>query len=178
MNEYHHHSHNKPQAFTLIESVIAVGIVATVVLALMGLIPAGLEASREATLRSLVAVIQENVHDQLKGFPLTPNAAAQPGPFFYNEQGLLISRPDDPAPDSEQAFFRVDVTLSVPHASHLPPHTSGLTGITLAISWPVNANGDAVGNRNPQSVISYYSSPLSGPQWTEIDANYTPKLEF
>ena len=76
-------------AFTLIESVLALGIVATVLLAVIGLLPAGLEATRSAAQRSAEARIVEQVRvrslDALPAGDLFFDAAGNPLPGTNSE---------------------------------------------------------------------------------------------
>ena len=84
-------------AFTLIESVLALGIVATVLLAVIGLLPAGLEATRSAAQRSAEARIIEQVRvhsmDALPASELFFDATGNPLPGL-NSEAAFTARVD------------------------------------------------------------------------------------
>ena len=84
-------------AFTLIESVLALGIVATVLLAVIALLPAGLEATRSAAQRSAEARIVEQV--RVRSLDALPA-----GDLFFDATGNPL-----PGPASE-AIFTAQVT--------------------------------------------------------------------
>jgi len=58
-------------AFTLPEIVLSLAIIATVFVALLGTIPAGLSASRGAIDSTVVGLVIEDAQNELKGQPLT-----------------------------------------------------------------------------------------------------------
>jgi uncharacterized protein (TIGR02598 family) len=97
-------------AFTLIECVLALGIAATVLVALVGLLPAGLDATRTAALGSAEAAIIERLRQQIE-------SGTPPGDFYFDAQGAPVS--DGPA----DAVFAARVEAS--SALALPGETTG-----------------------------------------------------
>ena len=92
---------SRRSGFSLVEIVISMAIIATGMIAIIGLIPVGLQASRDATVRTITAIILENVHDQLKGKILyqdeieDPSETIEDNPFFYDNQGLFLAIPGE-----------------------------------------------------------------------------------
>ena len=88
-------------AFSLVEIVIAMAIIATGMIAIIGLIPVGLQASRDAAVRSTTAIIIEDVHDRLKGHILDQDEVGDASqrlavnPFYYDDQGIYLPIPDE-----------------------------------------------------------------------------------
>jgi uncharacterized protein (TIGR02598 family) len=72
------------RAFTLIESLLAICIAATVLMTLLALLPAGLDATREAAQRSAVARIFARLKQQC-------TVSALNGDFYFDAQGRLLT---------------------------------------------------------------------------------------
>ncbi len=107
-------------AFTLIESLLAISIAATGLLTLLALLPAGLDASRDAAQRTVQTRILAHVREQC-------GVAALAGDFYFDVMGRpLTSRTAD-------AAFAVRVAAAA--AVALPGDTSGtLRSIRVALS--------------------------------------------
>ena len=161
--------------FTLVEVVLALAIVATAFIAVLGLLPAGLSQSRQAADSTVVAAIFEDLHNRLQGQRLQTGTASF-SPAYFDDHGLLI--PPDAGP-SEQArrLYRADVRIGA--WKDKPAGTSGLRPVTLELSWPVNpTTGQALGPGNPKTLVTYTATTLTGPDWSAIDTTYVPKIEF
>lgn len=161
-------------AFSLTEIVIALAIISVAMVAIIGVLPAGLTAAREATDHSVVASILENVNHRLRNEKLEADRPSF-SPIYFDERGQAI--PDD-APDAElkRRLYRADVSIGEWETP--PAHTSGLKAVSVAISWPVSGNGEPVGPRNPRTTVSYGVTTLAGPEWRKIDPQFEPKIEF
>jgi len=157
--------------FTLIEIILSLAIIATVFVAMIGLLPAGLTASRDAVNATLTGTVIEDVQNRLRGEPLTPGTASF-SPAFYDEHGhrVDLSNAATSAP-----FFRVEVMIA--NWNSPPDHTTGLRPISIHVAWPVNAGGEPAGKAN-QLQLSTVASPLTGPNWSVIDSSYVPKIEL
>jgi uncharacterized protein (TIGR02598 family) len=168
--------------FTLTEVVISVGVVATAFVAIVGLLPAGLDASRRAANSTVTAAILEDLNNRLKGQPLPQAAGSAPtavsasfSPAYFDDHGVFL----DPSIQSNNSrrLYRADVQIGFWSAQ--PTGTSGLRPITIRISWPVDPNsGTAIGSSNPQIVVTYPAAPLTGSNWAAIDNSYVPKIEY
>jgi uncharacterized protein (TIGR02598 family) len=164
--------------FTLVEVVLALAIVATAFIAVLGLLPAGLNQSRQAADSTVVAAIFEDLHSRLQGQDIsgTTSFAASFSPAFFDDHGVFIPSTAGP---SEQArrLYRADVKIGT--WKDKPAGTSGLRPVTLELSWPVNpATGQALGAGNPKTLVTYTATTLTGPDWRAIDTTYVPKIEF
>jgi uncharacterized protein (TIGR02598 family) len=71
-------------AFTLVESLLAISIASTVLLTLLALLPAGLDASREAARCTAEARILDRLRQQCA-------AAALAGDFYFDALGRPLS---------------------------------------------------------------------------------------
>jgi uncharacterized protein (TIGR02598 family) len=171
--------------FTLTEIVISVAIVATAFVAIVGLLPAGLDASRRATNSTVTAAILEDLNHRLKGQPLpqgqngTPIAGpASFSPAYFDDHGVFLD-PNDTS-NVVRRVYRADVQIGIWNSGTQPTGTSSwLRPISIQLSWPVEPNsGVALGTNNPQIVVTYPAVPLTGSSWTAIDNSYVPKIEY
>lgn len=166
---------NSLLAFTLPEVVIALAIIATAMVAVLGLLPAGLDASRQAANQTVIAVILEDLHNRLLNQPLKSGPASF-SPAFFDDHGVFLD-PQAANSDPSRRLYRADVQVS--DWRDRPAKTSGLRPVTIALSWPVNAKtGEALGTDNPHTVVTFGVTPLTGLNWAAIDPNYVPKIEY
>jgi len=127
-------------AFSLVEVVLAVGIVAFVGLALLGLFSVGLNISRESSeelqathvAQSLLAKRQAAPVAQISGLPLPPLDTAtnrdKGNPVLLDDQGKPVS---DPAAADFGMIYRI------------APRPSGRSSdVYLCLFWPGRAPAD------------------------------------
>jgi uncharacterized protein (TIGR02598 family) len=163
--------------FSLIEIVITIGILATVLISLVGILPVGIKSAEDAANKTVLAVILEDVHNRLEGHILKPGVVAS-SPFFYDRQGLHIGSESDKELKMSR-LYRADVRLiDITDDSRLQ-HTSGLIAAKVDVWWPVDpSSGEPFRQEKPQESITFYLTPLTGPEWPRIDKAYQPKIEF
>ncbi|MEI9898639.1 MAG: prepilin-type N-terminal cleavage/methylation domain-containing protein [Chthoniobacter sp.] len=161
--------------FTLTEIVLALGIIAVAFVGVLGLLPAGLNASRQATNSTVTAAILEDLHNRLQGQQLKTGAPSF-SPAFFDDHGVFI---DKNAPPEEQSrrLYRAEVKIGTWNTK--PVNTSALRPITITLSWPVDpTSGSAIGKDNPKTVVTYCATTLSGSDWAAIDSSFVPKIEY
>lgn len=166
----------KRAGFTLTEIILAIAIIATAMVAVLGLLPAGLNASRDAADSTVVASILEDLNDRLKGQPIR-SGPADISPAYFDVSGHHIDLdPANPTPLTN-AIYRADI--EVMEWYHPPDNTSGLRPVKIALSWPIKPeNGAPVGTGNPKAVVTFGVTNLTGPEWEKIDRSYIPKIEY
>jgi uncharacterized protein (TIGR02598 family) len=166
----------KRAAFTLTEIVLAIAIIATAMIAILGLIPAGLNASRDAADSTVVATVLADLNNRLKGQPLRGGSAPF-SPAFYDSAGHFVNTdPEEPA-TFRDVIYRADVEILGWDSK--PPGTDSLRPVRISLSWPVGtADGTALGVANPKTVVTFGVAALTGPAWEEIDRKYIPKVEL
>src|SRR5262245_18556349 len=109
--------------FTLAEIVIAIAIIATALVAILGLLSAGLTASREAADATVVSTILEDLNHRLKGQPLRAGPLSF-SPVFYDASGQLVHfDPTEPG-SLAKAIYRGDVEIIEPQVRSA--HTESL----------------------------------------------------
>ncbi len=94
----HHHPSRRPQAFSLVETTIAVGIAATVLVALVGLVPVSLETMREAGNTTAEARIVQSISADFRMRSWSEvtklDADAAGVDFHFDSQGARVSKGD------------------------------------------------------------------------------------
>lgn len=177
--------------FTLTEIVLALAVIAIAFVGVLGLLPAGLDASRQAADSTVVAEILEDLHNRLQGQQLKTGAVGF-SPAFYDDHGNFLDTPKNTANPSR--LYRAEVKISSWQAASsnkqgsaaLKPANTGvsLRPITISLYWPVDANGTPLGKKNannqvePKTVVTYCATSLAGSDWAVIDTSYIPKIEY
>lgn len=161
--------------FTLTEIVLTLGVISIAFVGILGLLPAGLNASRQAANSTVVAAILEDLHNRLQGQPLKTGVAGF-SPAFFDDHGVFIA-PDAPPGQLTRRLYRADVKIGAWNTR--PANTSALRPITISLSWPVDSkSGTALGKDNPKTVVTYCATTLTGSDWAVIDPSYIPKIEY
>lgn len=110
-------------AFTLVETTIAIGIVAFAMLPILGLVPMGLGTFRDAITHTAEAQIVQGVSNEilLTDYAALADRYASPRPAYYSDEGELLQAGDP------RALFALTVTLqdvAAPASSALTPTAS------------------------------------------------------
>ena len=130
------------KAFTLVETVLAMGIVVFAMLPILGLVPVGLGSLREAISSTVESQIVQAVSNEilLTKFDTIIKNYSKPVTTYYNEEGTLL-----PA-NGEQKLYTVTVVLkdvSAPADSIVNPVTS-----TCALLEIIRADSPLKANRH------------------------------
>lgn len=165
----------KRAGFTLTEIVIAIAIIATAMVAILGLVPAGLNASRDAADSTIIASIFEDLNNRLKGQPLRQGPAAF-SPAYFDANGRSISADPENPNWRANATYRADVVILDWEAQ--PQDTSSLRPVKIALSWPVRPTDNPAQPATPKVEVTFAVGALTGPAWEEIDRNYVPKIDL
>lgn len=87
-------------AFSLVEVVLALGVVSFAFVGIIGLLPVGLQTSRQAQETSVQSQIAQQVSNEIQLARFSDlNASVFPGasfPKYFDEQGLLVENPEAP----------------------------------------------------------------------------------
>jgi uncharacterized protein (TIGR02598 family) len=93
-------------AFTLIEAVLAIGVVSFAMMGILGLVPVGLATFRNAMNLTVESAIVQELSGELQRTDFTNLAATN---LRYNEQGVRVA-----ANDARQEIYSVEVTSPQP----------------------------------------------------------------
>jgi uncharacterized protein (TIGR02598 family) len=112
------------RAFSLVEVVIAIGVVAFVVISLLGLIPVALQSSHNADVQAAQATIVSTVTGKLSSQNFSSTVASLPLTNYFTAQGEETS--------AAAAIYRCDVTDVTPVGSA----GNFMRQVQLIITWP------------------------------------------
>ena len=175
--------------FSLVEITLAMGIAAVAMVAILGMLPQALKASRASSDRTAIGAVLEDIHDRIEGHVLEEGPLPS-SPFFYDEQGRfwMGEATEDSGGGAEIAlkqvaperFFRVEVELVRPRQLSEEENSvpRSLLAAKLSVSWPLNHEGTPVGTGNPKMVLTYPVTTLTGPDWEIIEPEFQPKVEY
>lgn len=119
-----------PSGFSLVEVIMAIGIVSFSVLAVLGLMPVGLSTLREATDSTVESQIVQRMASESW---LTSFSALQTNyndrTFYYDDAGRYLAKSPDAEPQTTRYWVKPSVASSVyPGSSNAP------TGVSLSDS--------------------------------------------
>jgi type II secretory pathway pseudopilin PulG len=96
-------------AFSLVEVVIAIGIISFALLAIMGLMATSQKSDREATDDTLLPAMAAGALDELRLGPFPPS----PATFYFNSAGTLQTNGTGPISSSDaNSLYRCEVKIS------------------------------------------------------------------
>lgn len=152
------------------EMAIATAIAALALVAILGMVPVALEVQNEGIDQTAVGTIFEDIHDRIEGLEITPGVPSI-SPVYYDEKG---GHWDELSKTQlGHRYFRAEVELIEPANQEV-----GLV-VSVKLFWPLDEEGNPFGEEpKPNSVLNYYTTPLTGPAWEEIDPNFIPKIEY
>jgi uncharacterized protein (TIGR02598 family) len=145
---------NRSDAFSLVELVIAVGLMSFALVAILGLMPVGMKSVGEATDATRNSMIAADVEGRIKNMrppiDFTSTAAVSIGPLYYDRQGISLSA-------ASGGFYRVDATVASTWATQLTNVDQNyLRPVTGVIRWPIDGStGNAVTNSSSSSFTFY-----------------------
>jgi uncharacterized protein (TIGR02598 family) len=160
--------------FSLVEIALAVAVMSFGLVILAGLLPVGIDASRQAVDSTVAGLILSNVQERLQGEPLRAGTPLI-SPAFYDEHGGFVPT------DAEEAVlktrrYRVEVKIGTWPVQ--PEGTSSLAPVTYSIFWPIRPEtGEAPANAAPKLVATTATSAATGPSWGAIDPQFVPTIE-
>ncbi len=112
--------------FSLVEITLALGIVAFVLIAVLGLFSVGLDSSRRSASDTVISQVVNQVLSDIRT-PALPAPGSAALEFYYNEKGATVPQ--------QEAVYKVSLYTQSPGAV-LPDTGSRLYLIRLDISWP------------------------------------------
>jgi uncharacterized protein (TIGR02598 family) len=140
--------HSRNAGFSLVEVTLALGIAALGIIAVLGLMPQGMEMSRKTGLLSVHRQITEQIAREIDQKPWAEivNAPPQQQPLYFDDQGLEVTA------DSPVLAFVVDVeylnsgTMVLPQGAPFEPFLRRVL-IKIANTTNLGFDFDDVNNR-------------------------------
>jgi type II secretory pathway pseudopilin PulG len=129
------------KGFSLVETVLAVGLMAFAITALLGLLPHGIEMSRKAGVESAIVRIVDTVRSDLQRMPWSAlPAGADNVQMAFDDQGLLIGPAN---PGAGLQAFAVLVDFAGPNNNQITfPGGAGVEPLSLNFVIHVADTGD------------------------------------
>jgi uncharacterized protein (TIGR02598 family) len=151
---------NRSHAFSLVEVVIAVGLMSFALVAIFGLMPVGMKSVGEAVDATRTSMIAADVEGRIKNMrppiDFSSSAAVAVGPFYYDRQGVSVT-------GASGGFYRVDATVASTWATqftNVDQTQSYLRPATGVIRWPIdNSTGNPMTNGSSSTFTLYVAKP-------------------
>ncbi len=160
---------SRRRAFSLIEVVLALGIVSFALVAILGLMSVGLDSSRDSIDDTAVALLGQDAYNRVrtdvaKLYNQSSSSSSATTSFtqsyYYDRDGRYVSNPDATA-IFYHAYASVAPLNSPP--ANLDPATSSprfpddypLLGATVAVRWPVTTTSATPPATNAKSTFTF-----------------------
>lgn len=153
-------------AFSLLEVTVALGIVAFALLAINGLIPVALQASRDAMADTRTSMIMHDAMLRAGSLPAPSSSTGQSTAWWYDSGGRYLDLNADTTL-AGKAYYRASVTIG--KLSSYPDYTDPTTqyttngystklmGVQAKIQWPVDPMTMSVQSNGKSSERNYSS---------------------
>jgi uncharacterized protein (TIGR02598 family) len=134
-------------AFSLVEVTLALGIAAFCLIALVGIIPVGVQTNRNATSQTAATNIMAAVVADLRATPTTTNTSSQFGitlgtcrKLYFSSEGQAVASgactQSIPVPPNSR--YQLNVTFSQQSPTPTPPAVPTIYA-DLKVTWPAAA---------------------------------------
>ena len=146
----------RSRASSLVEVVLALGIVAFALVAVAGMIPVGVQSARDAVDLTRTSLIAQDAAMRLPTVAYTDGTPGATAAWFYDQNGHWLNIDASLASPYAGGFYRVDVirgTLASYPANTDPAaadpsnaYSTRLLAATATVTWPLDpATGQPVG---------------------------------
>lgn len=130
----------KERAFSLAEVAVALGVVAFVLVPLVGLLGAGLSVSRRASDETVLAALASTALEEMRRDSLAS------GTLYFDRDGALQT-------NSQNAIYRCDLQSAAPTEQELENLSDNFRRVRLTFTWLASSPQPAFTNRIHASVL-------------------------
>jgi len=192
-------SPSRDKAFSLIEIVISLSIIATALLAVIGFMPLGAATNREAAEETIIGIVLDDARQRLQGHVIPTASREDLPPVYYDGQGHYLGSgtitpavvsADRQIVDIGQPVFRVETSIQRPLGmfsggspnAHLD--VSGVRYVTLQVFSPIDpVTGASLPASAPRlESVTFAVGRMTGTdweqQWDTGASGYKPRIEF
>jgi uncharacterized protein (TIGR02598 family) len=120
-------------AFSLVEVVVALGLVSFVIVALLGLLSIGMKSSRQAEEDTRIAGMGSSVLALLRNVESLPAGGTN----------LLFDAEGNETTNAAASFYECAASFRVPADSEIPGVGTNAVVVVLRFSWPANLAASA-----------------------------------
>jgi uncharacterized protein (TIGR02598 family) len=142
MNPSIHNPSWRPRgAFSLVEVTLALAVVATGLVVMLGLLPQGLQYGRAASDNTIAATLAQNIFNTMRRQPfssVTITDATPGATFSLGNSGsftCLYDQGGQPTASSSDYYFQVVVSYD--------PQSTALSRVRAQVAWPYKQGGAA-----------------------------------
>ena len=151
------------RASSLVEVVLALGIVSFALVAVVGMIPVGVQSSRDAVDLTRTSLVAQDAAMRLPTLAYTDGTPGTAATWFYDQNGRWLNIDVSLASPYAGGFYRVDVVRGAPAsypagtdpaaADAANPYSARLLAATATVTWPLDpVTGQPVGGSNRKVV--------------------------
>ena len=151
------------RASSLVEVVLALGIVAFALVAVFGMIPVGVQSSRDAVDLTRTSMVAQDAAMRLPTLAYTDGKPDATAAWFYDQNGRWLNIDASAASPYAGGFYRVDVTRGslASYPAYTDPaaadaantYSTRLLAATATVTWPLDpVTGQPIGGPNRKVV--------------------------
>jgi uncharacterized protein (TIGR02598 family) len=131
--------------FSLVEVVLALGLVGFALLAILGVVPVGLKSASESIDATRTSIIAADTESRIRASVTSANftSAKPPITLYYSRDGIWVN-------GATTGFYRVDATIGTSWANP-PANTDAnyLRPVSVIVRWPVDqTTGNPITNNS------------------------------
>jgi uncharacterized protein (TIGR02598 family) len=157
--------------FTLVETVMALGISMLFLAGIFTLLSVGLATSKDAADDTVIGLILRETSNRVRGEPLAP-ASSSPLKYFFDNRGRFVDQ--DTGDTSKNAFMAV---AAVSEMNSAPAH-SNLAAVVVKVYALPQPGQTSIPTTPPKATFSLLKTTASGKGWKQLDPSYQPKIDL
>lgn len=116
--------------FSLVEVILSLGIVSFALVAMLGLLSVGFNASKQSTEDTLISTMTSKITSELRGTSsVTAATMTTPKEYYFDAQGILMTT-------GTGAVYYCQATMRHPSSSEVADLGSRFGILTLDFTWP------------------------------------------
>jgi uncharacterized protein (TIGR02598 family) len=157
--------------FTLVETVMALGIAMLFLAGIFTVLSVGLATSKDASDDMVIGLILRETDGRIRGAAMAP--AGAPRRFYFDNRGRFV---DQETGDPSKNYFVATATVSALDAA---PPDSDLAAVVVKVYPRVEPVKEAaVPATEPQTTFTLLKTTASGGGWKQLDPAYAPKIDL
>ncbi len=162
-------------AFSLIEIVLALGVAAFVLVALLSLTSVGMNSLNDSGHDTITGMVLKDVRLQLIGTEIAPTTAPV---YYYSKEAVRLDQ--SVAADVARNYYRVRVDKTPP-SGFADIDDGGLMAVMALIEWPAAtvANGaPPTASEQNRKESTFLVGTGSTQKWQALDSSFQPRIGF
>lgn len=160
------------RGFTLVETVMALGIAMLFLAAIFMLLSVGLTTSQDASNDTTVGLILRETASRMRGvaFSASPSTSHN---FYFDNRGRFVDQTTADVRNNEYLAVATVATLAT------PPSHANLRAVVVKVYSRVGQTANApVPPGTPKATFTLLKTSASGRGWQSLDPSYQPKIDL